>query len=362
VKKLHRLGALTLVAASLAGLVAMAAVDEDQDGLDDRVEDGVAERFAPIVFHGDQESSFPTSVESWLALTHLSTLDNIAAPRRTERIVTGPLRPWQLLNRTATIDGIDVSSSSSRTRTKQLTFFLEDVPSAQRPRLVRPGEWITYAHSFPNDAGGITIQYWRAYMWNDASFLGIDVGHGGDWEAVSVHLDARQQPTRVSFLDHTGIVDGGAAVQWEGTHPLVWSEEGGHSSSPDKHRSRSTRWIRHETWTGGRVTLADGTTAGASGGLRNVGEKLHPRDGQAFIQYSGLWGAPGRMFMTSGYWGPAFNETGATCRGGAPAYASYLRPRAKSDQCLPLTMNAWCDGMAPAFARTLECHAPTEPP
>ena len=48
-KKLHRLGALTLVAASLAGLVAMAAVDEDQDGLDDRVEDGVAERFAPIV-------------------------------------------------------------------------------------------------------------------------------------------------------------------------------------------------------------------------------------------------------------------------------------------------------------------------
>ena len=40
-------------------------------------------------------------------------------------------------------------------------------------------------------------------------------------------------PVRTAYLDHTGIVDWGASVRWEGPHPLVWSEEGGHSSYPD---------------------------------------------------------------------------------------------------------------------------------
>jgi hypothetical protein len=353
--------AVAIAFVALAGVAATTAIDQDMDGLDDRVEDELAERFAPIVYHGDQESSFPIDVDSWLARTHLSAADSTPLRRRTERLVAGPLRQQQLLDHSTTLNGIELSSSGSRSRAKQLTFFLEDVPAAQRPSVVRPGEWVTYVHSYPNDAGGVTLQYWRAYMWNDASFLGIDVGHGGDWEAVVVHLDARMQPARTAFLDHTGIVDGGMAVRWEGTHPLVWSEEGGHSSSPDNRRSRSARSIRHATWTGGAVTLWDGTHAGVSGGLRNVGEKLHPRNGQVFIQYSGLWGAPGRMFMTSGYWGPAFNETGAVCRDGAPAYGTYLRPRARSEQCVPLLMKAWCDGMTPLSARTLECHASSEP-
>jgi hypothetical protein len=34
-------------------------------------------------------------------------------------------------------------------------------------------------------------------------------------------------------------------------------------------------------------------------------------NGQRFIQYSGIWGNPGTLKIFSGYWGPAFNETGA---------------------------------------------------
>src|SRR5439155_13326109 len=107
--------------------------------------------------------------------------------------------------------------------------------------------------------GGVTLQYWRAYAWNDARFAGLDVGHGGDWEAVIVHLDASLQPVRTAYLDHTGIVDWGASVRWEATHPLVWSEEGGHSSYPDSRHLRSSRFIRQPTWTGGMVTRWDGT-------------------------------------------------------------------------------------------------------
>ena len=43
--------------------------------------------------------------------------------------------------------------------------------------------------------------------------------------------------------------------------------------------------------------------------LLNVGEKEAPLNEQLFIAYSGLWGSPGLLYMTSGYWGPAFNET-----------------------------------------------------
>ena len=332
--------------------------DVDRDGVEDAREDWLAEANAPIVFHGERETTFPTNVDSWLLRTHLDVVGGPSGGVR--RVQTGPLRQSQLVGHSVSTSAGLISSSGSRSRRKIVSFVLENVarPAAEA---VHPDDWVTYVHSYPNDSGGITLQYWRAYVRNDASFLGLDLGHGGDWEAVAVHLDAEQQARKVTYLDHSGIVDVTRLLQWEGRHPLVWSGEGGHASYPDNRRSQSTRWLRQETWTGGVVTRWDGVSLGRSGGLRNVGEKLHPRNGQIFIQYSGLWGAPARLSMTSGYWGPAFNETGALCHDGAPAYGSYLRPRARSAQCVPLLMKAWCDGMTRLSARTLECHALTEP-
>ena len=178
-----------------------------------------------------------------------------------------------------------------------------------------------------------------------------------------MHLDARYQPVRTTYLDHSGIVDVTTSMKWEGSHPLVWSEEGGHSSSPDASRSRSTRWYRQETWTGGVVTRWDAVRLGDSGGLRNVGEKSHPRNRQLFIRYSGLWGPPGRLFITSGYWGPAFNETGATCADGSSAYRPYLWRRADSQRCSPIRINAWCDGADPTYLDLrAECFALSDVP
>lgn len=314
--------------------------DADGDGLEDAREDALAERFAPIVFHGERETIFPTNVDRWLALADLYFVDEGATP---QRVAARPLTQAQLLGHTATVRGMTVSSDGSRSRGKRSSFVLVNVDPQKDTAPLRPSDWVTYVHSYPNTFGGVSLQYWRAYVRNDARVLGIDFSHGGDWESIAVHLDRQEQPARVTYLDHAGIVDVTKVVQWQGRHPLVWSEEGGHSSYADASHSRSTRWFRHETRTGGSVTKWDSSRVGDSGGLRNVGEKTLPRNDQAFIRYSGLWGSKGRLFLTSGYWGPAFNETGATCAAGHPAYRGFVRRPAERTDCGPIRLNAWCN-------------------
>jgi hypothetical protein len=56
------------------------------------------------------------------------------------------------------------------------------------------------------------------------------------------------------------------------------------------------------------VGFCNGTVT-QTGHLVNVGAKIAPMNGQVFLQYSGIWGSPGFLFESSGYWEPAFNET-----------------------------------------------------
>jgi hypothetical protein len=334
--------------------------DSDGDGLDDALEDALAERFAPIVFHGERETTFPTTVDRWLTLTDLYFEDETGTARL---VAAHPLQQAQLLGHTATVHGMTVSSDGSRSLGKRISFALGNVGLHSDAGLVRPNEWVTYVHSYPNAFGGMTIQYWRAYIRNDARILGIDFGHGGDWEAIAVHLDGQQRPVRATYLDHTGIVDVTGSAKWERSHATVWSEEGGHSSYPDASHSRSTRWFRHETWTGGSIMRWDSTHVGVSGGLRNVGERAAPRNGQLFVQYSGLWGDRGHLFVTSGYWGPAFNETGATCATGGQAYRPSLLRRAERADCGPIRLNAWCDNADSARLNVSDvCYAASDVP
>ena len=67
-------------------------------------------------------------------------------------------------------------------------------------------------------------------------------------------------------------------------------------------------FVRQETWTAGSVRWFSGRE-GKAGALLNIGSKGAPMNGQEFIRYSGLWGSPGILYGTSGYWGPAYNET-----------------------------------------------------
>jgi hypothetical protein len=323
------------------------------------LEDALAERFAPIVFHGERETAFPTTVDRWLRQSSLAVVDDTGQVRL---IASQPLRQAQLVDVQATVAGVAISSSGTRSRGKSVGFLLETPAGASEPA-PRFDDWVTYVHSYPSRGRGLTLQYWRAYTRNDARLLGVDFGHGGDWEGIAVHLDHDHRPVRTTYLDHSGISDVTGRVRWVDSHPLVWSEEGGHASYADASRSRSTRWYRQETWTGGVVTRWNSAERAPSGGLINMGEKSRPRNGQIFVRYSGLWGRLGALFMTSGYWGPAFNETGATCANGVAAYLPYLLRPAQRQGCGPIRINAWCNG---ADGRKLdlrkECYAASETP
>jgi hypothetical protein len=322
--------------ATTAGLALSLAQDEDRDGIVDALEDELAQTFAPVVYHGTDEVAFPVRVDSWLLRTRLSAYDDTDADR-TRVIAEGPLDQKALL---AAGEG-----TRARSRMKRRSYFLEDVASESRAGERQPADWVTYVHSYRNGRGGVTLQYWRAYTWNAATAAGLDFSHGGDWEAVSVHLDAALRPSFVSYLQHAGIAYYRAGVRWEGTHPVVYSEEGSHASAPDRRTVASHDLIRQETWTGGQTTWPSGD-GGPSGGLLNVGEKSSPRNGQQFIQYAGLWGSPGALFLTSGYWGPAFNETGARCDNGGPAYRFLPGYAAARRSCGRIFVTAWCDEMA----------------
>jgi hypothetical protein len=302
------------------------ARDDDYDGLADACEDVVAERFAPIVHHADDEPNLPVDVDTFLASTTLSFYDDECSPDLQVREKTAPTQR-DLLGRAhtggcGTTD--TVLSSGSRSTRKQRTFFLEDVPLTARRGSRDPHAWTTYTHVYASDHGGVTIQYWRVYAYNDGANQ-----HGGDWEGLHVVLDARLAPVFVRLLGHSSMKE----VPWgqlevEDGHVHVWSEPGGHATRASGSHGGV---IRHETWSGGHAWFPDGRAARAAR-LVNVGEKEAPRNDQLFIAYSGLWGSPGLLFMTSGYWGPAFNET--NMRGGF--------------------VTAWCLGMTGARAER-EC-------
>lgn len=332
------------------------SVDADQDGILDQVEDQLAQRFAPIVFHGQCESNYPVSVDWLLARNSLYVTDGNKSDRE---IIKNPVSQLALLNQAFDSGEKALSSTDTRSQCKQSSFYLANVARHEQSGAHNdPRQWITYVHSYPNNLGGVSIQYWRCYAYNQASFLGADFSHGGDWEHVTVHLGAAFEPQFVAFPGHVGIEYHTSEVQWEGEHPKIWSEEGGHASLPSPKEMKSSRFTRQETWNGGQVTWWDGSAVGSGGGLLNVGEKSHPRNDQVFIQYSGLWGSPGKLFITSGYWGPAFNETAATCEDGSSAdiRSPFCAPRPAN--CGRMFLKAWCDGMDETrMAVNVECYA-----
>lgn len=340
-------------------------IDEDCDGLNDFEEDRLANRFAPIIYHGQYEPNYPVSVDWLLARVSLGEYDSQAVPDR--RLVVAMLNAQtELLKREFAADSFaqKIAADASYSVCKRTTYFLTNVARGEQAgEHDTPAAWITYVHSYPNKLGGVTIQYWRCYAYNAASALGVDFSHGGDWEAVAVHLNALLKPATVGLLGHTGIEYHLDDLQWEGEHPRVWSEEGGHASRPNSQGLHSAKFTRQETWNGGQITWWDGTVVGTGGGLLNLGERSRPRNNQVFIQYAGLWGAPARLFITSGYWGPAFNETGALCEDGSTTYRASPICSANPARCGRIFHKAWCDGMdEQKLDINVECFATQQAP
>ena len=135
-----------------------------------------------------------------------------------------------LLSRTfVASDGQPRSSDGTRSVCKQSGYFLADVdPRHRAGQIDDPHGWITYVHAYGNVDGGITIQYWRVYAYDQSKLLFVDFGHGGDWEGIAVHLDSTLQPgtgknrpptcSPAERLHHCSVASSPTAN--------TWSEEG----------------------------------------------------------------------------------------------------------------------------------------
>ncbi len=156
-------------------------------------------------------------------------------------------------------------------------FFL-DLDNAARlgAGLSAPVYYEYQAHKF--------VTYWFFYSFNNAVTSVAD--HEGDWERVSVRLDAANHATQVAYYIHSGY----CTQQWSDVatyqaHPVAYSASGTHASYPSAGThdlDRTNQGPRWSTW----------------GNLRNV------RD-EAWYGYGGGWGEVGETVESTGPLGPS---------------------------------------------------------
>jgi hypothetical protein len=270
-----------------------AAADLDGDGLDDALEDALLVRHAPVVLLAPGESARPAGADWLLARSEIEP----------EREGSPPVLAAAILGTIGTA---------------------QRAPARLRPAAgalagsADPGDWVVYGHAVPAAEGGVLLQYWFLYPMNDGWGL---FDHEGDWEHVTVRLDAGLRPVGADYARHENAMPGRwfpwSALRHVGDHPVVLAARGTHASyaSPED----VPFWERACP----RATPDEATAAGCvtwwtwqGGGVRNLGELPAPR--VAFLAWPGRWGATGRFGLESSSaapHGPAFQA--GWCSGAA---------------------------------------------
>lgn len=301
-------------------------LDLDLDGINDQIEEEISQEYAPVLFlPHDMDWTYPGNVDWYISKTqmkfHHSGLCN------QDHYVFPPIfNQTDLISQThrefgwswyrCVHKGIPFSSGPVFDWSDGDHFYLQHRSDSTHAGPSTPADWIIYSHTYQNRLGGVTIQYWFFYPYNDG-FSGQN--HEGDWENISVVLDGFKEVRRVDFYSHgeRNPVYPADVVWHEQTHPMVWSSDGSHASYPSEGDCDNAlleglndsccshnhhRWF---TWQGGR-----GEHEGyQGGGTINVGELSVPFNQQYWVGYSDRWGEIGLFRDTSGPLGPAFKDS-----------------------------------------------------
>jgi hypothetical protein len=299
----------------------ISSVDGDADGLDDGLENCLLQRHAPVIYlPWSLDPAKPANVDWYLARVHMRFHHDDCPDCAI--LALGSVTQTSLINRShAEKDWICSHTSTIRYSygndwSENETFFLQPPDDTTHNGSTNPADWKVYGHVYKNALGGVNVQYWYFFPYND----GVSgFNHESDWEHVNVRLASDYSISGVHFAHHKSVsyyakVD----VQWyDATHPYVWVADGTHASYVSEQVCDSTieeagwgasscetssnyRWF---TWAGGK-----GTQAGfQGGGVINVGEKTRPLNSQNFIKYNSRWGEIGSTSVTNGVRGPAFN-------------------------------------------------------
>jgi hypothetical protein len=247
----------------------LASDDADRDGIPDALERELAERFAPIVMLDRRDWTRPASIP-WL-LARADVVNEAPAPK------------------------LAAALSSPKAR---LPF-----SHAMRAGSDDPNDWTTYVHVYPRADGGINVQYWFLYAYNDGPAI---FDHESDWEHVTVRLDRALSPMGVYFArhedDHPGVYKSFGAVHRDGDHPIVLSASGTHASYVDRD---DLAWFESAATCGPDQACGDRTwRTWQGGGLVNIGETRHPLAYPDVLAYEGRWGREGSIPGTSAPHGP----------------------------------------------------------
>jgi FIMAH domain/Bacterial Ig domain len=244
-------------------------VDNDHDGVGDNLEQKLVEKYAPIIFIEPDESNYPVNVEWFLARAHLQyhedcgffdggDVDDDIGPNPigSQSNLIGP--PWtagphcgeddegyshpphrQITTIATDPDGQVSAGGATTGYSDQQTFVLPDLNDGDRVGSTNPRDWKTYYHVYPAADGGIMLQYWHVFAYNEFSIAGFG-NHGGDWDAsIQVQLDRNLQVTGVWFSRHDHdkpgdfLAIGNGRLHFLGTHPLMTIDGGGHAAFAD---------------------------------------------------------------------------------------------------------------------------------
>ncbi len=252
--------------------------DADRDGISDSEEAALAARYAPIVTLPRDDSTRPASL-AWL-----SARLPVALGDRDDARVANELR---------------------------------HIPAKVRHGSDNPADWVTYVHVYPARDGGILVQYWFFYPYNDGP-LWFD--HETDWEHITVSLDANRKPLGVYAARHHDNAPGKWRAwdrlrKFDGTHPEILSAKGSHASYfdlDDVGWQDAAAWCEHL----GGPCVHEQWHTWESGGLVNLGERQAPADSPA-MHHRGLWGSAGILPGTSAPSSPPSQR--GWCAKGGPA-------------------------------------------
>jgi hypothetical protein len=296
----------------------------------------LADKFAPALLHPSDEPNLPANVD-WFVPNTTFSFYNAACPQDDINFGQSSFNLMQNARVTSTCGGHIYTASGTRSADRRRTFILSDVADPLKAGLSDPAQWVTYYHAYDNDLGGKTIQYWSFYPFNTGVKIGpIEVGyHGGDWEMVAVMLDESGQPAGAFMTGHKNIdfLPWNVVEKRDG-HPVFYTERGGHEAHTAPQEPEP--YMVHPTWSGGKGSLP-GQPPRQVGPLIALGSRLQPQVG--FLSYSGLWGSLGATSISSGYWGPAFNETGMPADSFLAAWCYRISDRSEANgarrECYP---------------------------
>jgi hypothetical protein len=228
--------------------------DADRDGLLDAEEAELARTYAPLVILDRQDENRPASVE-WL-------LKNGGSVER---------------------DGFTVAETA-------------------RAGAQGAADRATYVHVFPRSDGGISLQYWFFYPYNDGPFF---FDHDSDWEHMTVRLDASRKPVGAYLARHTEDNPGRwfawSDLRHEAEHPVVLSATGSHATYANDADVGTFDRASACADVGG---CADPIWRTWTSELVNLGERKQPLTRDAAFAYPGRWGRTHAMPGTSAPFGP----------------------------------------------------------